>query len=118
MVTEVNMNVATYIKFDAISNALVEVEPIARPTKLMPDFFSADNNDPQLKAPATRIRVGQLDTSFDVHMTLGNALDQLLQASNAGQQQATASQATQSLFATPTLGKSSCPSQGFCKRQL
>lgn len=82
MVTEVNVNVATLVGFDAITNALVE----ARPSR------AADEPAGE-RAPA-RPPAGPLETSFDVHMTLGKALEQL----HAAQQFASGQQ-------TPALGK-------------
>ena len=118
MVTEVNMNVATYIKFEDISNALVELDPqLVRPTRVDNGQQSGASSTATLEANSfgqPQMGTGsvqggrprpQLDTSFDVHMTLGNALDQLMQtgpSSSSGQQQA---QQQQFLFATPSLGE-------------
>ena len=97
--TEVNLNVATYIKFDAISNALVEPQAV-RASKLADFGELPAEAQPNLARPQ-RPRGHLLETSFDVHMTLGKALEQLLQPQNLQQQQ----QQQASPFATPTLGE-------------
>lgn len=83
------MNVATYLKFDGISNVLVEVKPTALASELLLEQPPVASSD-RLSQLAGKSQ--PLDTSFNVHMTLGNALDQLQQPSAAGQQ-------------TPALGK-------------
>lgn len=91
MMTEVNMNVATYIKFDDITNALVEVKP----TRLALNGFeqdSASNNNQ--RAPNLPL----LDTSFKVQLAFNNAIDRL-QNGPVGQPISPASQQT------PALGK-------------
>lgn len=93
--TEVNMNVATYIKFDDITNALVDVKP----TRLAE--LASGAREP-VAAPQAPGRQQLLDTSFNVRLTLGGALDRLLgqqQQQQAGGQGATAHQQT------PALGK-------------
>jgi hypothetical protein len=96
--TEVNMNVATYLKFDGISNVLVDVKPTALASELL---LAAEQAPPS--SPAGQLNgKSQLDTSFNVHMTLGNALEQLQQQPAAGQQ-------------TPALGK--CPIEQSERRE-
>ena len=94
--TEVNMNVATYVKFDAISNVLVEMANV-KPTRLVGEQVGADSPQDGQQAPPRSHPQHQLDTSFNVHITLGNALEQL-------DQQAAPKQ-------TPALGK--CRHSGF-----
>lgn len=89
------MNVATYLKFDDITNALVELKP----TRLADPTSDADLGSQRLTV-GNSLRPQQpqfqLDTSFNpIHFTLGEALDKLQSASVAptsGQQ-------------TPALGK-------------
>ena len=99
--TEVNMNVATYLKFDGISNVLVNPAAV-QPTARFPQLPAAEGGAAAGEAPAretNQLGTGlspksrPLDTSFNVHMTLGNALEQLSQQ-QTGQQ-------------TPALGKCS-----------
>lgn len=92
MMTEVNMNVATYIKFDDITNALVDVKP----TKLV-------NFDGQQQAAAANNQMRSnflLDTSFNVQLAFNNAIDRL---NNFNAQPTSAQQ-------TPALGKLNFPS--------
>lgn len=85
MLTEVNLNVATYVSFEGISNAFVDA---VRPSRL--PFGSPGGPTGQT---AARPLGSQLDTSFNVHLTLGNALEQLHSSQlQSGQQ-------------TPALGK-------------
>jgi len=80
--TEVNMDAATYVKFDDITNALVEL----RPTKL-----AAPGESGEQAAPSPQRN--SLETSFNVNLALGDALSKL---------EPSASSALQ----TPALGKS------------
>lgn len=64
--TEVNMNVATYIKFDDITSAQVEVKP----SRLV-------STPSELAGAARPIGSQQLDGSFNPLMTLSGALDKL-----------------------------------------
>lgn len=90
MITEVNMNVASYIKFDDITNAFVEVKP----TKLAAtNSFASEEEQPGSKQAHNGVHPLQLDTSFDLHLALNNALDKLQAGSQSSQQ-------------TPALGKS------------
>lgn len=96
MMTEVNMNVATYIKFDDISNALVEI----RPTKLA--SLATSGTEPSTtidnrQAGTTRNLPLQLDTSFNVALAFSSAIDKL----NGG----TGSLAGQLQQQTPALGE-------------
>lgn len=86
------MNVATYLKFDGISNVLVDVRPSRLPANEAPARPLG-----AASSPAGLSAKSQLDTSFNVHMTLGNALEQL----SSQQDMAFGSQQT------PALGK--CP---------
>lgn len=92
------MNVASYIKFDDITNALADL----RPTKLPVNPLDGANQDlpsSQMggsaanQQPTSRgsVRQNLLDTSFNLQLAFSNALDKL--ASPASGQQ------------TPTLGK-------------
>lgn len=87
------MNAATYIKFDDITNALLDVKP----TKLATVDSAGTELHLQLPAAGGQASPMNLETSFNVQLALSNALDklnsdQLLANSVAGQQ-------------TPSLGK-------------
>ena len=87
----------TFIRFEGISNALVDVRPTAS------RLFAAEDSAEQLsggggggttrRLPANRHHQ-LLDTSFALHATLGNALEQLLGGSGSPGRH------------TPTLGES------------
>lgn len=68
------MNVATYIKFDDIANALVE--PL-KPTRLA-SFQTEPSTETGSAPPRTGQRPRpQLDASFNVQLALSDALDKL-----------------------------------------
>lgn len=79
--TEVNMNVATYLKFEHISNAQIDLRATAIP-------LSAGSPKPSLSQAG---KASTLDASFDLSLALSNAIDKL-DAQNTHQ-------------ATPALGK-------------
>lgn len=92
--TEVNMNVATYIKFDDITNALVDVKP----TKLV--SFDGQQQQQQQAAASNNMRSNfLLDTSFNVQLAFNNAIDRL---NNFNAPPTSAQQ-------TPALGKLNLP---------
>lgn len=76
-----NLNVATYIKFDDITNAQLDIRPSRAPTS------GASEEPTRTEPPRSPL---QLDGSFNPLMTLSGALDRL--RSSAGQE-------------TPALGK-------------
>lgn len=89
--TEVNMNVASYIKFDDISSRLLDVKP----TKLAQANAIENYQDQKQVLGAPKQANGNnkqalLDTSFNLQVAFASALDKLVAPS--GQQ-------------TPSLGK-------------
>lgn len=86
MLTEVNMNVATYIKFDDISNALLDIKP----TRLA-SLAGQQESAPTSGAPP---RTFQLEASFNAALALSGAIERL----NGGPSLAAGQQ-------TPSLGK-------------
>lgn len=91
MLTEVNVNLNTLLKFHGVSNVLVELRPSSRLAGA-PSEQAASSPSPAPSQPAPKPNWAQLDTSFDTHLTLGNALEQLEQPKQ-----------------TPALGEFSCP---------
>lgn len=88
--TEVRLNAATYIKFEDISNAqLLELEPSKLTT------LNAVSQPPSSATTSGR-QPDQLDTSFNIHLSLENALEKL-QSESFGQ--------LGSQQQTPALGK-------------
>lgn len=86
--TEVRLQAATYIKFEDISNAqLLDL----RPSKLAALKPQADDSSRQpVRLP------NQLDTSFNIHLSLENALEKLQSSSGSS---------SSSQQQTPALGK-------------
>lgn len=102
MVTEVNLNSATYIKFDQISNA--QVEPI-KPSSLA-DPSQAEPQDGQQTAGTSRKTPLALETSFDVQLALNSAIGRLNTNAdtNSNSKSISISNLNQ-IQQTPTLGK-------------
>lgn len=99
-ITEVNVNVASFIKFDDISNALVDV----RPTRLAARLASSldlQSQGPGFEQLAANRRK-QLETSFSLPSALSAAIDKLASGSASGSAAPLASNGQQ---ATPSLGK-------------
>lgn len=88
------MNVASYIKFDDITNALIDIKP----TKLVADGSAEFPQLDNLSRPNKQNFL--LDTSFDLNLAFTNALDKLQQ-----QQQQQLASAT----STPALGEYKLP---------
>lgn len=103
MMTEVNMNVATYIKFDDITNALVDVKP----TRLVSGFDGQAANSGNSNNNNNQLRANLLDTSFNVQLAFNNAIERL----NNLAQPASAQQ-------TPALGKLKSPNSHLFSSSL
>lgn len=73
------MNVASYIKFDDISNAILEI----RPTRLADPI----GDSPADVGNARPRNQPLLDTSFDIGLAFSSALDKLQQSLPSSQQQ-------------------------------
>lgn len=92
-VTEINMRVASLIKFDDISATLVDVQP-----SRLASYLAGAGSEP-LAANKRK----QLETSFSLPLALSNALDKL--AAPATSASTSASPLAPAGQATPSLGK-------------
>lgn len=101
MLTEVNMNVATYIKFDDISNAIVDIKP----TKLATLGSTSGEQSPAsstISSQQTRSNSPfQLDASFNAALAFNSAIDKLNGVGGTGSPVLGAAVGQQ----TPSLGK-------------
>lgn len=98
--TEINMNLASYIKFDDISNTLVDVKP----SKL-----ASMMDQPMGRGGQRRKHQPQLETSFDLQLQFSRALDRLngspTTTTTTTTDQAQSSVSPSSGQPTPSLGK-------------
>lgn len=94
-ITEINMNVASLVRFDDISNALLDV----RPTRLADFSAQATSNQIQSQSQSANRRK-QLEGSFDLQLALTNALDRLSSSQNSP-----SSGSSAFIQPTPSLGK-------------
>lgn len=67
MMTEINMNVAAYVKFDSIANAVLDKQQL---------LLQAQQNQPSESTGSTNNRL-ELDASFNVDEALNLAIQRL-----------------------------------------